>query len=49
MSNSTAPSLSDKDIVNTYSFILLFSLFSYSEIESLNDAMAAIENNPDDE
>lgn len=49
MSNSTAPSLSDKDIVNTYSLILLFSLFSYSEIESLNDAIAAIKNNPDDE
>lgn len=49
MSNSTSPSLSDKDIVNTYSLLLLFSLFSNSETESLNDAIAAIKSNPDDE
>lgn len=49
MSNSTTPSLTEKDIVNTYSFILLFSLFSYSKIESLNDIINAINNNPDDE
>lgn len=49
MSNSTTHSLPDKDVVNTYSRLLLFSLFCYSEIESLSDAIAAIKSNPDDE
>lgn len=49
MSNSTTLSLQDKDLVNTYSLLLLFSLFSYSKIESLSDAIAAIKSNPDDE
>lgn len=49
MSNSPTPSLTEKDIVNTYSLLLLFSLFSYSETGSLNDVINAINNNPDDE
>lgn len=49
MKDSTIHSLPDKNIVNAYSLLLLFSLFSYSEIESLNDAITAIKNNPDDE
>lgn len=49
MKDSTIHSLPDKNIVNAYSLLLLFSLFSYSEIESLNDTITAIKNNPDDE
>lgn len=49
MRNTTTHSITDKDIVNVYSLVLLFSLFSYSKIESLNDAIAAIKSNPDDE
>lgn len=49
MRNTTTHSITDKDIINVYSLVLLFSLFSYSEIESLNDVIATIKNNPDDE
>lgn len=49
MRNSTTHSITDKEIVNVCSLVLLFSLFSYSEIESLNGAIAAIKNNSDDE
>lgn len=48
MSNSTTHSITDKDIVNVYSLVLLFSLFSHSEIASLNEAIAAIKSNSDD-
>lgn len=49
MRKTTTHSITNKDIVNTYSLILLFSLFCYSEIASLNDVVAAIKNNSDDE
>lgn len=49
MRKTTTHSITNKDIINTYSLILLFSLFSYSEIASLNDVVGAIKNNSDDE
>lgn len=49
MRNTITHSITDKDIVNVYSLVLLFSLFSYSEIASLSDAIAAVKSNADDE
>lgn len=49
MKDSSTHSITDKDIVNVYSLLLLFSIFSNSEIASLNDAIAAMKSNSDDE
>lgn len=49
MKRTTSNSINNQNIVNFYSLLLLFALFCYSKIASLNDVINALRNNPDDE
>lgn len=45
MNNPTSHLTNNQSIVNVYSLLQLFTLFSYSKIESLNDVISALKSN----